>query len=280
LDNGLKLTFGKILLLAGDIYGTDLQISDGSTKKETETRFLSAFNTLNSDKEINEWSKQYGLSKNEVPNVLKIFKTEIDTINTSLKNNIPHSTAYQDLGNDLNVSYNVATGGGSSIGSYAVHNYPNINIIQLLPQGRMLKLTQINWDHFAHDGMSWKAYESGHNLALLTAANANGDIKLLERAYAYDAFSCHFLSDHFASGHLRTPRKELHFGTGSIPPWSSVIGDYLSKLMHDEENIQGLTVANNACYNQNSKVKCNVWKRYGDNMLAEKVNTNCFTTVC
>src|SRR4051812_39126470 len=38
----------------------------------------------------------------------------------------------------------------------------------------------------------------------------DGKHQKLREAYVYDAFACHFLTDLFSSGHLRSPRKELH----------------------------------------------------------------------
>lgn len=37
-----------------------------------------------------------------------------------------------------------------------------------------------------------------------------GKSKMLIKAYVYDAFACHFLTDLFSSGHLRSPRRDLH----------------------------------------------------------------------
>jgi hypothetical protein len=97
-------------------------------------------------------------------------------------------------------------------------------------------------------------------------------------AYAYDAFACHFLSDHFSSGHLRVPREDLHKGrncswwnTEFI--WFGAAGDYCSKLMHDEDNRMGLMVANNACYVSNPDPSiCKVWRAYGDAYMTDPQN--------
>ena len=54
-----------------------------------------------------------------------------------------------------------------------------------------------------------------------------------------DAFASHFLSDHFAAGHLRTPREELK---NKVTP--AVLGFLLANYMHNEENKHGIHVHN------------------------------------
>ena len=81
--------------------------------------------------------------------------------------------------------------------------------------GRMRKLALTNHDHFQPHAKF--AYLAGHELALACAKQAglsddeeerkNG----LEEAYAIDWFTCHFLTDSFASGHMRY-KHALQFG--------------------------------------------------------------------
>ena len=73
-------------------------------------------------------------------------------------------------------------------------------------EGRMLRLAKNNHDHFLPHAKS--AYLTGHLLAMEKAKEASkSDIteqeKLLHEAYSIDAFACHFLTDSFASGHIR-----------------------------------------------------------------------------
>ena len=74
------------------------------------------------------------------------------------------------------------------------------------------------------------------------------DRKDLELAYAENAFGCHYLTDAFAAGHMRTPRKALqdHF---------KKIGVVLMGYMHDQDNATGLHVHN---------AKGVSWTAYGD----------------
>ena len=75
-----------------------------------------------------------------------------------------------------------------------------------LKPGQMLKLAESNYDHFQPNAK--EAYVIGHQLAVEKAREAaNSDElrreKLLCEAYSIDAFACHFLTDCFASGHIR-----------------------------------------------------------------------------
>lgn len=58
----------------------------------------------------------------------------------------------------------------------------------------------------------------------------------LRAALAADAFGCHFLTDLFASGHLRVPRRLLQEQGGTL------IGGRRSHRMHQEDNARGLWV--------------------------------------
>ena len=87
------------------------------------------------------------------------------------------------------------------------------------PFGRFIDLADTNWDHFSFNGRTWSAYSAGHSLAMeaavvahTLAANKAPEEKIaaqLLHAYVYDAFAQHFLTDSWAAGHIRTPRKYL-----------------------------------------------------------------------
>jgi hypothetical protein len=120
----------------------------------------------------------------------------------------------------------------------------------LFPLGRYLKLAANNADHFGHWAIL--AYIAGHGAALQHAATAHAsqDRKILEQAYAMNAFADHFLTDLFASGHLRVPRKEL---AEQVTPGD--LGSLISRFMHDEDNKYGLKVRNSLGEQ---------WRAYGD----------------
>jgi hypothetical protein len=89
-------------------------------------------------------------------------------------------------------------------------------------------------------------------------AHASHDVQQLKRAYAINAFASHFLSDRFATGHIRTPRKEL---PDHVTPRD--IGSLLVSAMHDEENKLGLHVHN---------LRGDHWVAYGDKIYFEAIN--------
>jgi hypothetical protein len=113
----------------------------------------------------------------------------------------------------------------------ALHRYP---------ARRYLALASQNYCHFGSPDPSIKnealeLYRGYHQLACERAAAAGNDGTRWTLAVATEAFACHFLTDLFATGHMRTPRRALGecFGVlrGSLR---------MSKAMHDEDNEVGL----------------------------------------
>ncbi|MBN1210558.1 MAG: hypothetical protein JXB05_37235 [Myxococcaceae bacterium] len=102
-------------------------------------------------------------------------------------------------------------------------------------------LANENQDHFAP--RSWARYARHHADALRLALDKNLDAALL-----CNAFADHFLTDAFASGHLRVPRDGLVGLSGALP----------TRKMHDEENVYGLWVQSASGF---------VWRAYGDDHL-------------
>ncbi|ADO68780.1 uncharacterized protein STAUR_0976 [Stigmatella aurantiaca DW4/3-1] len=102
-------------------------------------------------------------------------------------------------------------------------------------------LANENQDHFAP--RSWGRYARHHREALFLALD-----KDLDAALVRNAFADHFLTDAFASGHLRVPRDLLVGLSGALP----------TRKMHDEENVQGLWVRSASGF---------VWRSYGDDHL-------------
>lgn len=133
------------------------------------------------------------------------------------------------------------------------------------PLRRYLALASQNFCHFVcpqHGsdpvgGDSLRAYRRYHERAKFVAASAPKDEKKLLEALAIDAFGCHHLTDRFAAGHIRVPRRLLaRLGTirGSL---------YMSKRMHDEDNALGLW-----CRPAGGADRV-VWRAYGDGKLLE-----------
>jgi hypothetical protein len=231
-----NLTFGQVLALGGDVYGRpDRPIS---TDPDPRAAFIANYATL------------AGGSSAELAKILAIMQKEIDLVNDALAHGRSVTDVYDKLGDTLSYELNAATGGG---------NGP-------LPRGRYLMLSSVNWDHFGDHAVA--AYRAGHAEAVAMASAIKASNKTtsqkqasLEKAYATTAFACHFLTDLFSAGHLRTPRKELY---DAIIP--SVVGSLLSRCMHDEDSKNGLKVSN---------ARGETWTAYGDKRLfdpRDKVN--------
>ena len=239
LPNGLALTYGQVVALAGDFYGIpEAPISDGRTADERRQRFGRAFDSLARKQE----------SKAEATEILKIMEEEFAKVAEALREGRLPSQAYKELGDSLSAKWNQATGGGHAVPPW-------------IPPGRYLNLASTNWDHFTT--YARLAYQAGHGAALRQALSARSISDperrrlALELAYAMNAFADHFLSDLFSTGHLRTPRKELY---DTITP--STVGSLLARYMHDEDSHWGLAVRNR---------RGNRWKGYGDKRYGDTV---------
>jgi len=137
------------------------------------------------------------------------------------------------------------------------------------PARRYLALASQNFCHFGSqpaDGsrddernLALRLYSAYHKRALAEARAAGGDRRGLLAALACDAFGCHFLTDLFASGHMRVPRRELadHGGilVGSL---------HRSHAMHAEDNRLGLWCAARGTADGARRT---VWRAFGDGML-------------
>ncbi|CAB3991338.1 Hypothetical predicted protein, partial [Paramuricea clavata] len=234
LPNGIQLTFGQMIALAGDFFALPnasiiavhggKKPYPGATPDERK-RFMGAYATLAS-----------------VPR--KSIEKQVATLVTM-------------IGEDLLVRrYHNGT-----LHTNAQYAY--------VTNGRMLKLAAINFDHF--EPQAPRAYLVGHQLAMEKAREAAKEKdpdtkkKMLNESLSIDAFACHFLTDCFSSGHMRTPRVELHFQL-----FVSGLGDLLSKYMHDEDCRFGLRVKNK---------KGDKWNAYGDGYLIKTGDKDNFRLV-
>lgn len=234
MPNGLKLTYGDLVAI-GDFYGNpDEPISQGATKAERKSRFMAAFESfaMNPSALI------------EAESIIKIMHAEQNDVETGLKNGETPEAIYKKMGHEYDRQSNCATGGGCLDG------------IWWMQPGRYLNLVYTNYDHFGNDALA--VYKLGHQIALDTAAAAHqtNNLKQLELAYALNAFACHFLTDRYASGHMRTPRVELSENVSS-----ATIGSLLANYMHDEESENGLHVHN---------LQGDHWVVYGDKSYFSK----------
>jgi hypothetical protein len=105
------------------------------------------------------------------------------------------------------------------------------------------KLATQNIAHFSAGGAARNEYEKYHEQALEKAFDAGvaDDGKQWAEALTIEAFGCHFLTDMFSAGHVRTERSDvrswyqLHY-PNSIPQFVSLMarhmGDTLDKILN------------------------------------------------
>ncbi|EKD73228.1 MAG: hypothetical protein ACD_45C00396G0006 [uncultured bacterium] len=236
LPNGLNLTYGEMVSL-GDFYGIVGQpISSGPSDNERKSRFTTAFNTF----------AKAPAAVAEMPKILTILHGEQKALDDGMQRGEKPEDIYAKISGDNNRQFNCVTGGSCAP-----------SVWWMIP-GRYLQLAQKDFDHFSEN--AWIAYQTGHQVAIETAlaAHESHDVQKLQLAYAMNAFACHFLSDRFASGHIRTPRAEL---PASVTP--SIVGSLLSLFMHYEENEHGLHVNN---------LRGDHWGAYGDHYYYDSIS--------
>lgn len=221
LSNGVKLKLGTLIALAGDYYGIPgTPIALGKNEKSQDKRFLAAFNTLDNanPEDIKKICAMIADERHNIETVLAEGKLEREALDS---NNV--SETLQSIA------------------------YTNANYVPL---------AENNIDHFAETALI--AYQSGHRLAIKAAlaarmlADPDEQTKMMHHAFALEGFACHFLTDLFAAGHMRTPRLQLHqkFGTQ--------IGALLSLFQHEEDGVEGLTVEDKQGHS---------WAAFGDGHL-------------
>lgn len=141
------------------------------------------------------------------------------------------------------------------------------SLLRIPERRRFLALAANNFCHFAahpSDGtlddtsnLALQSYRAYHQQALRHARNGFPHVERLHHALAIDAFGAHFLTDLFASGHLRVPRRVLQERLGLI------CGGLLrARKMHDEDNDRGLLVTTRHAFGPRL-----VWRTYGDGKL-------------
>lgn len=247
LPNSLKLSYGEIIMFAGDFFGEPSITISSCPLDERQQCFQKHFAKLanKGKKEDTDCNSPFVQTKQ-----LNQYFTELNQqLEEGQKGGITEADFYSQHALEMNEKFNRLTCGGSLISD-------------LFPFGNYLKLAEVNFDHFLPDAPL--AYKAGHDLALATAIKAHkeqqqGKVheaeKLLELAYAQNAFANHFLTDSFAAGHMRTPRRAIHDKV-ELP---AILTLLLSNLMHDEDNRLGLNVVN---------AEGNSWKAYGDDYLS------------
>lgn len=241
MDNGLQLTFGQIIALAGDFYAhPHAPISD---QRDKERAFADAFDTLNRNR-----------NTRETTDILAIMEEEFIAIAQAIGAGEPPHEAYAREQERWDTAYNIATGGGEHY------------LTLISDWGRYLWIAAYNWDHFGEHAR--QVYRAGLEVAMQRAAAASRQSGAerdhgLQRAYALLAFACHYLTDAFSAGHIRTPRRHLH--AFPLPPLTtaSFLADLCSLAMHAEDSYNGLWVGNAAG---------DRWIAYGDGRYFDDAN--------
>lgn len=247
LPNGLKLTYGQIIMFAGDMFGDpDHPISTCPENKRLEC-FNLQFYALAAGGE----KKGCANPREQAKNIIKYHEEIEQQLNEWRAEGKEDWDFYAEYGSAMNKKLNRLTCGGSFITDY-------------LPFGTYLKLAEVNFDHFLPNALI--AYKAGHQVALETAqlayqqkqnGNADKAEQLLEIAYAQNAFANHYLSDSFAAGHIRTPRREID-NQVHLP---AIFNLFIANLMHNEDNRLGLNVVNEEGMS---------WVAYGDDYVFKK----------
>lgn len=245
LQNGLVLSYGEILYLAGDLAGDEHISIAHCTLDQPSTCFIQQFEALGAQKGAHCQSPtQY------LPRIIKYVQELSEQAKKAEAEGISLAAFHELHASEINQKMNRLSCGGSRLSA-------------LWPFGRYLRLAAKNFDHFSPEAKT--AYHTGHNVALESAAKAHaaltsGDLQTarqqLTLAYAQNAFAAHFLTDGFSAGHMRTPRYAIH-ERFSIP---DILKLLLANLMHDEDSIMGLWV---------SMPDGTQFKAYGDNQLFE-----------
>jgi hypothetical protein len=236
---GLQLTYGQVIALGGDFYGDpDHPVCNAGNLEQQIELFSKNFASLQ--------------TSDEVKKILQIADHyEFKPIAQRVAHNQPPSGVYAGMTTssghvvpDEDRAFDEATGGTA---------YKN---------GRYLNLSVTNLDHFGVDAMA--CYNAGHILAQQSAINAKGSQDPntdLMVAYAINAFADHFLTDLFAAGHMRTPRRKLYESASNY--LTQVAAGVCAKGMHDEDNKFGLWVENE---------RRDKWVAYGDARYRDNFN--------
>jgi hypothetical protein len=120
--------------------------------------------------------------------------------------------------------------------------------------GRYISLAAHNVSHFANVSggrNNLQTWRDGHAAALTLARSGNANA-----AWAMNAAADHFLTDAFASGHLRPDRAHDVL---------SKRGNIRSKVLHDLDNEHGVAVHN---------LRGDHWTQYGDDHLNDAADTD------
>lgn len=136
-------------------------------------------------------------------------------------------------------------------------------VLARYPARRYLALASQNFCHFGREASSlWERYQARARESAAAAgalADPGAAKRAFEGALVVLAFGCHFLTDAFASGHMRVPRRLLAERFGLLRG-----SGQQSRVMHEEDNEHGLWVT---AREEAGLPRREVWVAFGDGML-------------
>lgn len=242
ITDELSLTAGEVVALAGDFFGLpDKPISFGNNEKsgevcdsKQEDNFMQAYQTLMDEK-----------NRKQIDNILAYIKEQ-----SSAHDSGESIVFKKDSSFKSNLKFSIMS--------------DESNLPCSFRNNRYIQLALKNFDHFGKDAL--RAFLAGHYYAVKLAQVANNDSNF-RKAIGATLFACHFLTDLYASGHIRTPRREiLNAILGNtldtfpdlrqISSIKLVIAGLLAKKMHDEDCKNGLNVR--------SIILDKDWQSFGD----------------
>jgi hypothetical protein len=270
----LTLTAGEWIAYAGDLYGVphapiSMSITDSEknfklqkrTSDDAEKCFEAAYNTLANYPDLK--GKEQLAAQGKMEAIRSTVEHEKKIVNKAL-------TEHKSIEEALEA---YAAEGNKQYGNASLYN----RILKYLPLGYIhseyVALAQHNIDHFGEQAQ--QAYAAGHAVALETArlahlaSNEQLKYRLLLRAITQELFACHFLTDLFAAGHMRTPRASLLSFIHNLNTFHKLQDDiklgvtagFLAEAMHNEDNHHGLQVT--------SQAHPTPWTAYGDHCYYE-----------
>lgn len=213
------VSFAQIIALAGDFYGVPGEAI----------------------------SLPGGSDANKTERFKKAFATLVDAPNSEVSKII-----WQ-----LNEEYQLVKESSLHRHCYSSHLVEQDNVIHKIKPD-IHDLLVDNSDHFSENAKD--AYRIGHNYAIEVAREAGKtkDLDGLKRAYAIDAFACHFLTDLFAAGHIRNQRGKLEeflISIGFSGAHAKPLAGVLTAAQHEKDGTEGLNVANK---------RGESWRAFGD----------------
>ncbi|MNK07471.1 hypothetical protein D3C87_253850 [compost metagenome] len=156
---------------------------------------------------------------------------------------------------------------------YSDVKYPECNSVGLAGLRDYIYVVSHNYNHFGWNNMI--SYVEIHGRALDFALQAHRlaktdpvqSKKLLNLALGYNAFADHYLTDAFASGHIRIPRLQIKsWADGKLPGlFGATRGDLLTMYLHDFESLNLRTRKEEGLKVQNSRG--DRWETRGDGNL-------------